>query len=198
MKISAKDVASGVFIIIIALFGIWVNLADHALGTARRMGPGYMPMLALGLLLFLGAVVLITSFFNGPDPLERWSTQDRVTLGLATGASLLSFPLLNSVRALETNYYSLGIAMTIGLVVLAISPGWRKLALTLCGMTVFGLLLEQGGLLLSLSATIAIAAIADKTHRPVGVLGLIVFLCTLSWWVFIKELDIRIPVWPAF
>jgi hypothetical protein len=187
-----------VFLISVALFGIWVNLADHALGTARRMGPGYMPMLALGLLLLLGAIVLINSFFSGPDPLEKWTSQDAVTLGLAIGVSLLSYPLISSVRALQMNYYALGIAMSLGLLVLAISPGWRKLALILCGMTVFGLLLEQGGLLLSLSATIAISAIADKAHRPVGVAGLIVFLCTLSWWVFVKELDIRIPVWPMF
>jgi hypothetical protein len=44
MKINAKDVASGAFLILIAVIGLWLN-QEHALGTALRMGPGYMPML---------------------------------------------------------------------------------------------------------------------------------------------------------
>ena len=147
MKINAKDVASGLLLIVVAVVGLWLN-QDHTLGTARRMGPGYMPMLVFWIQIGLGAIVLGIGLFNGPDPLERWAM--------------------------------------------------RELVLVLASLCVFALLLEKGGLFLSIAATVAVAAMADRTHRPLGVLGLIVFLIALCWFVFIRELDIRVSVWPNF
>jgi hypothetical protein len=147
MKINAKDVASGLLLIVVAVVGLWLN-QDHTLGTARRMGPGYMPMLVFWIQIGLGAIVLGIGLFNGPDPLERWAM--------------------------------------------------RELVLVLASLCVFALLLEKGGLFLSIAATVAVASLADRTHRPLGVLGLIVFLIALCWFVFIRELDIRVSVWPNF
>ena len=147
MKINAKDLASGVILIVIAVVGLWLN-TDHAMGSARRMGPGYMPWLVFMLQLVLGAVVLAMALFNGPDPLEGWA--------------------------------------------------WRELALVLLSMCVFALLLERGGLFLAIAATVAVSAVADRTQRTLGVLGLIVFLIALCWWIFIKQLDIRVNIWPQF
>ncbi|WP_203073589.1 tripartite tricarboxylate transporter TctB family protein [Falsiroseomonas ponticola] len=147
MKINAKDVASGALLIAIAVAGLWLN-QDHTLGTARRMGPGYMPMMTFWLQMGLGAIVLVMGLFNGPDKLDRWA--------------------------------------------------WRELTLILASLCVFALLLEQGGLFLAIAATVAVAALGDRTHRPLGVLGLIVFLMALCWFVFIRELDIRVNLWPSF
>jgi hypothetical protein len=147
MKINAKDVASGLLLIAIAVVGLWLN-QDHTLGTARRMGPGYLPMMVFWLQAGLGAIILLIGLFNGPDPLEKWA--------------------------------------------------WRELALVLAAMCVFGALLEKGGLFLSIVATVAVSSLADRTHRPLGVLGLILFLLALCWFVFIRELDIRVNVWPSF
>jgi hypothetical protein len=145
MKINQKDVLSGLLLIAVAMVGLWLNL-DHTLGSARRMGPGYMPMLTLSLLLGLGAIVLVVGLFNGPDSLDRWA--------------------------------------------------WRELVLVLASMCVFAVLLEKGGLFLAIAATVGVAAFADRTHRPLGVLGLVVFLLALCWFVFIRELDIRVNIWP--
>jgi hypothetical protein len=67
-------------------------------------------------------------------------------------------------------------------------------------MCIFGLLLEKGGLMLALVGTIFVAAAAEPEHRsrPLGVLGMTVFLLALCWWIFIKQLDIRVSVWPQF
>ena len=68
-------------------------------------------------------------------------------------------------------------------------------------MCAFCLLLDSGGLMLAIVATIFIAAAAEPEHRggrAVAVLGLTVFLLALCWWVFIKQLDIRVNVWPQF
>ncbi len=147
MKINAKDMVSAVFLIALAVIGLWLNQA-HNLGTPRRMGPGYMPMLTFYLLLGISCFVLATSFFSGPDPLERWAV--------------------------------------------------RECLLVFASMIVFGMLLEKGGLFLSIAATVGVSSLADRTHRPLGVLGLIGALIAICWWVFIKELDIRVPIWPQF
>ncbi len=147
MKINAKDVASGALLIAIAVAGLWLN-QDHTLGTARRMGPGYMPMMTFWLLMGLGAIVLGLGLFNGPDKLDRWA--------------------------------------------------WRELTLILASLCVFALLLEQGGLFLAIAATVGVASLGDRTHKPLGVLGLIIFLMALCWFVFIRELDIRVNLWPSF
>jgi hypothetical protein len=197
MRINAKDFWSGVLLLTLAAVGLWLNL-DHTLGSARRMGPGYMPMLTFWLLLGLGAIVLGISFVGGSDPLEKWAKLDFVTLFVGIGVTLGAYPIIAAVPGLANNWYPLGIALMLGLGVMAVSPGWRRLALILAAMTVFGVLLDQGGLLLALTALIIVSAFADPSHRPLGVLGTIVFLLVLCWWVFIYELDIRVNVWPMF
>ncbi|RKK05135.1 hypothetical protein EBE87_17880 [Pseudoroseomonas wenyumeiae] len=197
MKINAKDLASGIFLLVLAGLGLWLNM-DHTLGNARRMGPGYMPMLVFWLELGLGAIVFVTSFFGGTDPLEKWTKIDFVTLALAIAAGLLGYQLLSTVPALSTNWYALGLSIVIAMFILAISPGWRVLATVLAGMSLFGVLLDAGGLFLSIAIMVVVAAFADKEHRPLGVAACVVFLIALCWWVFIHELDIRVNIWPTF
>ena len=49
-----KDVLSGLLFIAIALFGLWLS-RDYPIGTALRMGTGYVPRLLCWILLGLGA-----------------------------------------------------------------------------------------------------------------------------------------------
>ena len=72
MKLNTKDLLSAGLFIAFAVIGLWLN-QDHNLGTARRMGPGYMPMLTFWLLIGLGSLVLAGGLFNGPDPLAKWT-----------------------------------------------------------------------------------------------------------------------------
>lgn len=197
MRINAKDLASGIFLVLLAAIGLWLN-TEHTLGSARRMGPGYMPMLVFWLELGLGAIVLVTSFFGGLDPLEKWTKLDFTTLFVGVAVAIFAYPMLAAIPALSANWYALGVAMCIGAAIMAVSPGWRKMALILAAMTVFGVLLDQGGLFLAITAMVIVSALADPEHRPLGVLGCVVFLLALCWWVFIYELDIRVNVWPTF
>jgi Tripartite tricarboxylate transporter TctB family len=75
---------------------------------------------------------------------------------------------------------------------------WRPMLFILAAMCAFALLLNKAGLLLTIAVTVGIASFADKTNRPAGVIGLIVFLVILCWFVFIRQLDIRINVWPIW
>ena len=54
------------------------------------------------------------------------------------------------------------------------------------------------GTMMFVIGTVVGSAVADREHRPVGVLGMTVFLVALCWWIFIKELDIRVAVFPQF
>lgn len=198
MKINAKDVASGLLLILIAAVGLWLN-GDHSLGSARRMGPGYMPMLVFWFQVVLGGIVLVMAFFNGPDPLEKWTGLDASMLVIAVIVGTvvgLAAPHLSSF--FESSYGSLGLGMLAGFLVVSYARGWRLPGFICAAMCAFCLLLEKGGLMLALAATIGIASMAEPEHRarPLGVLGITVFLLALCWWIFIKQLDIRVAVWP--
>jgi hypothetical protein len=197
MRINTKDVISGAIIILVAAIGLWLNM-DHTLGNARRMGPGYMPMLTFYLLLGLGGIVVLLGLFNGPDPLEKWTRLDIIAVPFAILAFFVVYYLINASGVVTGNYYTLGFAALAGTLALTASPGWRPIGFVHAGMAIFALMLDQFGLMASLVATIAVASLADRDHRPVGVIGMIIFLCLLCYWVFIWELDIRVPVWPVF
>jgi len=198
MKVNAKDVAAGVLLILVAVVGLWLN-QDHNLGSARRMGPGYMPMLVFWLQIVLGALVLLLAMFNGPDPLQKWTGAETWTVVAAVGigtAAMLAAPGLGP--AFSQNYADIGIGALAGFLVICYAQGWRLLGYICAAMCVFSLVLEKGGLMLAIVGTVGICALAEPDHRskPIGVVGITIFLLALCWWVFIKELDIRVPVWP--
>src|SRR3954454_10338431 len=200
MKINAKDVAAGVLLLLIAAIGLYLN-QDHSLGSARRMGPGYMPMLVFWIQLGLGAFVLTVALFNGPDPLERWTGAESTSIALALVAGLVTWkvaPFFGPFFA--STYNAVGLGMMVGFLVMCYAPSWRLIGFICAAMCIFGLLLEKGGLMLALVGTIVVSALAEPEHRerPLGVLGMTVFLLALCWWIFIKQLDIRVAVWPQF
>lgn len=203
MKISQKDLWAGGLLVFLAFIGLWINggmlglgLEQHTLGTARRMGPGYMPMLVLWLQMALGLIIFLLAFRNGPDDLEKWKRLDFVTLAVAVASGLLIWRGMEAF-GLTTNYIQVGLACLVGLLLLAISPAWRPLGTVLGSFAIFALLLEPAGLMVSIVALCVVASFADREHRPLGVAGMCVFLCVLCWFVFIYELDIRVPVWPG-
>jgi MFS family permease len=198
MKLNTKDLISAAFLIGFALVGLWLNM-DHNMGTARRMGPGYMPFLSFAIMLGLGGLVLLFGLFNGPDPLDKWTSQEIIFLiggavvGTAAGLIAMNVPGWPSA-----GWNALGIGMFVGCLVPAVIKSWRPLFLISAAFALFGLVLEPLGLMAAIALSVILAALADETHKPMGVAGLVVFLCVLCWAVFIYELDIRVPVWPQF
>ena len=198
MKLNTKDLLSAGLFIGLAVVGLWLN-QDHNLGTARRMGPGYMPMLVFWLQIILGGMVLFFGLFNGPDPLAKWTPGEigfliaGAVAGVAAGMIAARIPGFPS-----SGWNALGIGMFVGCLVASVPPGWRALFLPSAAFTRFGLTLEPLGFLVAIIVTVICSAFADKEHleRPLGVAGLIAFLCALCWAIFIRYLDIRVPLWP--
>jgi len=196
LKINAKDVVSGVFLVGVALVGLYLN-QEHNLGTARRMGPGYMPMMVFWILAGLGALTILLGLNNGPDPLEAWSGLDigGLALGVAVGYLTYRFSPLIAPWFGQT-YNAIGFGILAGFVAMAISSGWRLVAFVCAGVAAFGLLLDTGGFFVAVAAVVLLSVFADRDHRPLGVAGLLGFLLVMCWWVFIYELDIRVNLWP--
>lgn len=198
MKLNTKDLLSGAVLIGVALVGLWLNL-DHTLGSARRMGPGYMPMLSFWLLFGIGVAVVGIGLFSGPDPVPMWTMPEIASLigGVVVGYLAGTFAASMDGWAGQ-GWNPLGIGLFVGCMIVGIVKSWRPLFLITAAFCLFGLVLETFGLMASIAVSVALSAFADDTHKPVGVVGLVVFLCVLCWGVFIWELDIRVPVWPVF
>ena len=79
------------------------------------------------------------------------------------------------------------------------SPRFRFIALICASVTVFGLLLEKSGFFAAIIGTMLIACAAEREHfkNPLGIAGLLLFMSALCWWIFIRQLDIRVNLWPV-
>lgn len=68
---SATDLAAAFVFAGFALLGLWL-IQDLRIGTAMRMGPGYMPRLLCWILIAFAVVVAARSFVVEGPGLERW------------------------------------------------------------------------------------------------------------------------------
>src|SRR2546427_9890092 len=64
--LARKNVVAGLLFIGVAVLGLWLS-RDYPIGTALRMGTGYVPRLLCWLLLGLGAVVLVQGLREAQD-----------------------------------------------------------------------------------------------------------------------------------
>ena len=116
-----RDFVAGMMFIAVAALGLWLSRA-YPVGTALRMGTGYMPRLLCWLLMALGVGVLLQSLWQRDDPSA--STNDdaphRLWPVLIVPASLVAFGL-----GLER----LGLVVSIALLVVIASLAGRGLRL---------------------------------------------------------------------
>lgn len=83
LRPDAQDILAGVMFIAFAGVMLYLNFESHPIGTARRMGSGYMPMLTFGILAALGVAILISGLFTGPEPIGRFAWRDMGLILLA-------------------------------------------------------------------------------------------------------------------
>jgi putative tricarboxylic transport membrane protein len=102
-----KDVLAGLLFVAVALIGLYVS-RDYPIGTAVRMGTGYVPRLLCWLLLGLGAWVLVQGFFEtqsertaSPSAAAAWRPLVFVTASLVIfGLSIERLGLVLSILLL--------------------------------------------------------------------------------------------------
>jgi hypothetical protein len=75
---------------------------------------------------------------------------------------------------------------------------WKPLIVIVIAITVFGLLLERLGMVVTIPILIVMASFAGDEFRWRGVLVSAVVLTFFSWVVFVVGLKLTIPLWPKF
>src|SRR5437867_8533161 len=91
--LARKEVLAGLMFIGVAVLGLWLS-RHYPIGTALRMGTGYVPRLLCWILLALGAVILVQGL-REPDtghPAEA-SAPARLWPIVVVTASLVAFAL---------------------------------------------------------------------------------------------------------
>lgn len=78
------------------------------------------------------------------------------------------------------------------------SVGWRELFMVLGAVAIFALLLPLLGMVISVALLILISAMADYQFSWKETLISIVVLVIMSYFVFVKGLELQFPVWPIF
>jgi putative tricarboxylic transport membrane protein len=91
--LARRDVLAGLLFIGVAVLGLWLS-RDYPIGTALRMGTGYVPRLLCWLLLGLGAVVVVQGLREAQDA-QPLSSSDVLALRpvVFVAASLVIFGL---------------------------------------------------------------------------------------------------------
>lgn len=85
----SKDFQAGVMFLAFGVAALWFG-RHLAVGTAVRMGPGYVPRALSFILLGLGGVISVLALVNGSEPIEapRWKPITLVTIGIVCFALL--------------------------------------------------------------------------------------------------------------
>lgn len=78
-----KDLFSGLLFAAFGIFVFYVSL-NYSFGTARRMGPGYFPGVLAALMVLIGAVLVVRSFFGAAEPIEKFSLKPMVLILLGS------------------------------------------------------------------------------------------------------------------
>src|SRR5437868_5195648 len=86
-----KDVLAGLLFVAVALLGLWMS-RDYPIGTALRMGTGYVPRLLCWILMGLGAAILVQGLREKDTPPERTSWRQLMPIVVVT-TSLVVFAL---------------------------------------------------------------------------------------------------------
>jgi hypothetical protein len=187
-----QDIVSGALIVALAITGYLLN-AEHPLGTVRRMGPGYMPMLTFWILGGIGVAVVVGGMIGGPAAVGNDAWRE-LSLSLVAGAALFvmwialgrpatipSIPLLVwGVASVVAGYFLRSNMLPI-----------------LAAMAVFWFTLERLGFVIATVSTVMVAGLAERPPRLERMACNALLLTSICYAIFIAGLDIRVPLLPG-
>jgi putative tricarboxylic transport membrane protein len=90
---SPQDFAAGLFFLSAGAFALY-GMADLRMGTAMRMGPGYIPSLVAWGLMLTGALIAARSLVVSGPQLDRWALKPLLLICGGTAAFGLVMPQL--------------------------------------------------------------------------------------------------------
>jgi hypothetical protein len=196
---SPKDFWAGLMFIGVGLFFLAWALTHYQMGTAVRMGPAYFPTMLGGLLVFLGALVLLEAFALRPDPGTAELKLPFNIIDLVIALAIFGAAIALAVNLkFSSDYAILGATAVVSLLTVRFRPGAKPLVLISAGCVVYGYLMKPLGLVLATAALVFIGAYAGHEFKWKEVTILFVVLIVFSILVFVKGLTLPFPVCPAF
>ena len=190
-----KDFWAGLmFIGIGGFFVIWA-LTHYQMGTAVRMGPAYFPAVLGGLLVFLGALVLIESLAMQGPPLPMPFNIVHLIIAVLVYVAL---GWIFKQVGIGADYAIL--VGTVVLVVLSVLflPATKPLVLISAACVIYGYMMKPLGLILATGLLVFISAFGGHEFKWKEVTILFLILIVFSILVFVKGLTLPFPVCPAF
>jgi putative tricarboxylic transport membrane protein len=131
-----KDVLSGLLFMGFALLGLFLS-RGYPIGTALRMGTGYVPRLLCWILLGLGAVILVQGL-RAADRLRADEPARLIRVAVLVPASLLAFALtINRFGVVVATVALVGIASLAGRGLRVIEVATVALVLTALTLGIF-------------------------------------------------------------
>ena len=198
MKVkSERDLWAGLMFIGFGLFfAIWA-LTHYQMGTAVRMGPAYFPTMLGGLLVFLGALVLLEAVTMGNPDEEKV----RVPFGFLDMVVLIAIYAAAGYLArwlgFSSDWAILGATVVVTALTVLRRPAAKPLILISAACVAYGYLMKPLGLVLATGAMVFVAAFGGHEFRWKEVAVLYVALIVFSVLVFVKGLTLPFPLWPA-
>jgi hypothetical protein len=166
--------------------------------SERDFWSGIM-FVAVGVIFAIGA----TNYSMGPacppnDPCAAslWARMSQLSAHPGAGYFPLGLAVLVALLGAIILFESLTIESEGGEPVGAFA--WRPLLIIIAAISIFGLILEPLGLIITIPVLIFISSLAGDEFHWKGVLVNAIILTIGSWAIFIWGLKLTIPVWPAF
>jgi hypothetical protein len=103
-----KDLAVGAIFIGLGLIYGYLSLTSMSLGTPTRMGPGFFPAMLSGLIVLVGAIVLVRAFVQGGE--VTFETIPWRPIGLLTLAIVIFAAFADQLGMLPATFLTAGIA----------------------------------------------------------------------------------------
>lgn len=82
---SPQDLGAGILFVLIGLAGVYFG-QDLAFGSARRMGPGYFPVIISYMIICMGLIVTVRAFRVDGPAMEKFRLRPILMLVLALAA----------------------------------------------------------------------------------------------------------------
>lgn len=136
-KRDLPDILAGALMIGLGALGLWAG-RDLRFGSAAMMGPGFLPDVICGMLIAIGAYVLIKAFSKAYEPIGESNIKPLIILVIAIAGFAFMAETLGFVVS------------TIWLLVIGSladqESRWREIAISTLLLTVFGALVFIYGL----------------------------------------------------
>jgi hypothetical protein len=144
---------------------------------------------------------------------DFWSGLMFVATGLGFAAGATNYSFGSSARP-GPGYFPFGLGILLGVLGAVVlfksltveteggdpvgAIPWRPLVLITLSVALFGMALPQLGMVVSLPLLILISSLAGDEFKLKEVIINSIILTIGSWAIFIKGLNLVIPLWPAF